>query len=171
MINLSKDTPLKDVMKLAHPCGCNACTIGCKLGSGILADEDLAKIAHFLGKTKEETKKEFLEEVERFNTKRFRPKVLGKPYGQCIFFDGKECKIHEVKPLECEISMGCEEYGEQLSIWFMLNHFVNKNDPESIRQYDAYLRSGGKTLPGGTLADLVPNAEQLKKILKFEILR
>jgi len=95
----------------------------------------------------------------------------GKPYGKCIFFDKEVgCRIHEVKPLECKVSMGCKDYGEQLSLWFMLNHFVNKDDAESIRQFATYLKSGGKTLPQAELKDLVPDKVKLKKILSYEIL-
>lgn len=169
---LTKNTSLKDVLRLAHPCKCEACSIGCRHGSGALADEDIPKIAKLLGITEEELKKSFLEEIEKFNTKRFRPKILRKdrPYGKCIFYDEKiGCKIHEAKPLECKVSMGCKDYGEQISLWFMLNHFVDANDAESIRQYASYLKSGGKTLEGGKLEEMVPDKEKLRKILSFEI--
>jgi Fe-S-cluster containining protein len=170
-INLTKNTPTEDVLKLAHPCKCEACNNGCRYGSGFLVDEDIQKIAKHLGVTDEVLKKEFLEEVEKFDTKKYRPKILrkDKPYGKCVFFD-KEigCRVHEVKPLECKITMGCKDYGEQLSLWFMLNHFVNENNPESIRQFAIYLKSGGKTLLGAELKDLVPDKEKLKKILSYE---
>jgi Fe-S-cluster containining protein len=142
-----------------------------RFGCGFLVDEDIQKIAKHLGVTDEVLKKEFLEEVEKFDTKKYRPKILrkDKPYGKCVFFD-KEigCRVHEVKPLECKITMGCKDYGEQLSLWFMLNHFVNENNPESIRQFAIYLKSGGKTLLGAELKDLVPDKEKLKKILSYE---
>jgi len=171
-LKLTKNTPINDVLKLTHPCKCEACSNGCRYGSGFLVDEDIQKIAKHLEVTDEVLKKEFLEEVEKFNTKKHRPRILrkGRPYGKCVFFD-KEigCKIHEAKPLECKIAMGCKSYGEQLSIWFMLNHFVNENDAESLRQYATYLKSGGKTFEGAELNDLVPDKEKLKKILNFEI--
>ena len=44
------------------------------------------------------------------------------------------------------------------------------HDPESIRQFNLYLKNGGKTIPGGELKDLV-KADVLKKILSYEILR
>lgn len=171
-IQLAKNTPLKDVMKLSHPCKCNACSVGCRHGSGALADDDVPRIARFLGITEEELKSDFLEEIEKFNTKRLRPKILrkDKPYGKCIFYDEKEgCRIHEAKPLECKVSMGCKDYGEKISLWFMLNHFVNGNDNESIRQYSTYLKSGGKTLEGAELETLVPDKEKLRKILSFDM--
>jgi len=169
---LEKNTALTDVLNLAHPCKCNACSVGCRHGSGALEDKDIPKIAKLLGVTEEELKKEFLEEIEKFNTKKYRPKILrkDKPYGKCIFYDEKiGCKVHAAKPLECKASMGCKDYGEQISIWFMLNYFVDANDAESVRQYASYLKSGGKTLGGGKLEEIVPDKEKLRKILSFEI--
>lgn len=172
-INLTKNTHVEEVLKLSNPCKCESCTVGCRHGSGFLVKEDIPRIAKFMGITEEVLKKEFLEEVEKFNTKKYRPKILrkNKPYGKCIFFDDEiGCKVHEVKPLECKISMGCKDFGENLSLWFMLNHFVNKDDAESVRQYASYLKTGGKTLRGAELKDLVPDKEKLKKILSLEIL-
>ena len=173
--NLHKNVPLKEVLKLTHACKCDACTVGCLHGSGVFASGEVEKLAEFMGIGAEVLKKEFLEEVEKFNTKKFRPRINrkeGKPYGKCIFFDKKlGCKIHEAKPLECKIAMGCKDYGEQLALWFMLNHFVNKDDAESVRQYASYLKTGGKALDGGKLEELVPDKEKLRKILNLEIIR
>ncbi|MBI2135398.1 YkgJ family cysteine cluster protein [Candidatus Woesearchaeota archaeon] len=170
---LHKNTPLNEVLKLANACKCNACTVGCRHGSGVFADEEIEKLAGFMNIDAGVLKKEFLEEVEKFNTKKFRPRIKrkeGRPYGKCIFFDEQiGCKIHEAKPLECRIAMGCRDYGEDLILWFMLNHFVNKDDAESIRQFASYLKAGGKTLDGGKLEDLVPDKRRLKKILSLEI--
>ena len=171
---INKKTDVKNVLELAHPCKCEACTVGCRHGSGFLIDEDIPKLAKFLGITEDVLKKEFLEEVEKFNTIKYRPKIIRKEkqYGKCIFFDEEiGCKVHEAKPLECKVSMGCKSYGEQISLWFMLNHFVNEKDPESIRQYATYLKSGGKTLEGASLQELVPDKEKLKKILTYKILK
>ncbi|MAE42936.1 hypothetical protein CMO93_04135 [Candidatus Woesearchaeota archaeon] len=174
MENLTRKTPINDILKLTHPCKCNACTIGCKHGSGVFAEEEIKKLAGYLKIDEDVLKKEFLEEISKFNTKKLRPKILrkGKQYGKCIFFDEElGCKIHEAKPFECKVAMGCKPYGEQLSLWFMLNHFVNENDAQSIRDYAVYLKSGGKTLDGAKLEELVPDKEKLRKILGFEILK
>ena len=171
-VKLIKNSPVNEVLKLAHPCKCEACTVGCRHGSGFLADEEIPRLAKFMNISEEVLKKEFLEEIEKFNTKKYRPKIIRKnrPYGKCIFFDEEiGCRVHEAKPLECKVSMGCKPYGEQLSLWFMLNHFVNKDDAESVRQYASYLKSGGKTLEGAELKDLVPDKEKLRKILELEI--
>lgn len=144
------------------------------MGSGFLAEGDAQKLAAFLKISEEDCKKKYLEEVQLFNKIMYRPKIKRqrlfgkKPYGQCIFFDrNKGCTVHAAKPLQCKVAMGCKEYGEELMIWFMLNHIIDVDDPESIRQYAAYLKTGGKTLSGGTLEELVPDKEKLKKILEY----
>lgn len=168
---IAKNTNLKKALELGK--SCKKCGHCCSHGSGALADDDLKKIAKFLKTTEKELKKTCLDEVERFNTKRLRPIIIkkGKPYGRCIFLDENEgCKINSVKPLECKVG-NCSEHGEQLSLWFMLNYFVNADDPESVRQYAAYLKTGGKMLKGGKLEEIVPDKEKLNKILKYKILR
>ncbi len=171
---IHKNTELKEVLKLAAPCRCNSCNHGCKYGSGSLAGDDSKKIASFLNVTEEELKKGFLEEVELFNKKLLRPKLIkerGKPYGRCVFFDDeKGCTIHEVKPLECKTSLQCRDYGKELSVWFMINHVVDANDAESLRQYAQYIKSGGRVIPGASLEEIAPDKEKLKKILNYEIL-
>ncbi len=172
---ITKQTPLKNILSLAAPCRCNACSHGCKYGSGFLAEGDEKGIAKFLKISVEELKTEFLEEKDMFNKKMLRPKLLkeaGKPYGQCIFYDdNKGCTIHKVKPLECKTSISCKEYGEELSVWFMVNNIIDPNEPESIRQYAQYIKSGGKIIPGADLESMVPDKEKLKKILSYELLR
>src|SRR3989344_4186949 len=102
-------------------------------------------------------------------------KLRSSPYSlrpmeilHCKGFTG--CTVHPVKPLQCKTSMGRKEYGEDLSLWFMLNHQVNPNDPESIRQYAIYLKTQ-RTLPGGSLKELVPDKEKLKNMLNFNKLK
>ena len=130
-----------------HPCKCDACNHGCKFGSGFFADGETEKLAKFLNIPEKELKEKYLEEVEQFNTKLFRPKIerQGKPHGKCVFYDGKKgCKVHDVKPLQCRIAMGCKDYGEDLMVWFMENYQVNEDDEKSMKEYEVYLKSGGK---------------------------
>ena len=149
-MQLTKNTTLREVFKLVHPCRCVKCENGCNYGSGFLIGDDLNKIAQFLGITEKEAKEKYFEEVEQFNAKLIRPKLGRKenrPYGKCVFFDEKTgCKIHEVKPLQCKIAMPCKDYGEDLMLWFMHKYMINPKDTESVRQYGIYLKSGGKTL-------------------------
>lgn len=173
-MQITKNSSKSDVLKLAPACTCNECKHGCRMGSGILAKEDSQKLAQFLKITEEELKEKFLEETEQFNQTLLRPKIKrdGKPYGQCTFFDEeKGCTVHEAKPLQCKVAMGCKDNGEQLMLWFMLNHIISTQDPESIRQYAQYLKSGGKTIPGGQLHELIEDKEQLKKIINYSTLK
>ena len=172
---ITRTTPLKEVLELAAPCQCNSCSHGCKFGSGALVGADAKYISKFLKISEEELKNNFLEEKELFNKKILKPKLIkerNKIHGKCVFYDEqKGCKVHEVKPLECKTSIQCKGYGEDLSVWFMVNHIVDANDAESIRQYAQYIKSGGKVIPGAELENLVPDKNKLKKILNYGILR
>lgn len=169
-MNISVKTPKSEILKLAGDCGkCGSC---CKYSSGYLVDDDSNKIAKFLGISEKELKEKYLEEGEKFNTKLMRPKIIkkDKPYGECVFHDKKQgCTINEVKPLHCKVG-NCNEHGEDIHNWFTLNYFVNKYDPESIRQWAVHLKTH-PTIVGGQLEELVPDKKLLNKILNFEILR
>ncbi len=171
---ISSLTPEKVAIKLAGECKCDKCNHGCKYGAGAFKKGEEKKLAKFLKLNEKELKDKYLEEIELFNTKLLRPKILkeqGKPYGKCVFFDDEKniCKVHKAKPLQCKIASG-HAHGEQMHTWFILNHFVNPDDPESIRQYAEYLKHN-KTIPGGALLELVPNKIKLRKIINYEILR
>lgn len=173
-IKITSDTGLDEILKLTHPCRCFKCENPCKFGSGILADGDYEKIVDYLTtvlKIKKEEVNNYFEEIEKFNTKRLRPKILRKnklPYGKCIFFDEKiGCRIHSVKPLECKIAMSCKDYGEDLIIWFQLKHFLNPEDIGSLREYKNYIESGGKVLPGFEIENFL-NEEKSKKLESYE---
>ena len=157
------------MMQRAPACKCARCSHGCKVGSGFFGDESLKPTAQFLGISEEELKAKYLEEVEMFHTKRFRPKTQAKPFGQCIFFDKiKGCTIHPVKPLECKIASGCKAHGEEAQIWFRLNYFVNPDDPQSIREYANVLKCNPKTIKGGSLKELVPDNTRRSNILSYK---
>lgn len=169
-LQISKLTPKEKILKLAEiNCTEKKCTHCCEFGSGYLLPEDIPRIAKYLHLNEEEFKKTHLETVTLFNTRLYRPKTEnnGKPYGKCIFLNSEEgCTIHGIKPFHCKVG-SCNEYGEQISRWFMLNYAVNPNDPESIRQWAVYLKTH-PTIPGGNLLDIVPDEEKLKKILDYE---
>jgi hypothetical protein len=161
----------EEVIKLTHPCRCDACENSCNFGSGAFADGEVEKLAAFLGISPEKTKEKFLEEIERFGTKRMKPKLEKKenmPYGKCVFYHKDAgCRIHDAKPFECKISMGCKDYGNDLIAWYHINYFLDKKNPESLRQFKSYLESGGKTLPGAEHKDLF-DEKILKKMNEFE---
>jgi len=170
-MTLTKSTSLNEVLSLGS--GCKRCGHCCSYGSGALLDEDIPKIAAFLKITEKELKEKYLEDIEKFNTKRLRPKIIrqkGRPHGKCVFLKTDNmCSIHTVKPVECRIG-NCSDYGEKLSIWFTLNYFVDHDDPESVRQWAAYLKTH-PTIYGGNITDLVPDKERLRKMLNYSELR
>ncbi|MBI4153283.1 YkgJ family cysteine cluster protein [Candidatus Woesearchaeota archaeon] len=162
-------------MKLAPPCRCNACSHGCRMGSGMLAEGDAKKLAAFLNMTEKELREKHLEEIELFNRKMLRPKIRrkeNKPYGQCTFYDEKKgCTVHKAKPLQCKVSMGCKEYSSDLTAWFTLNHVLNTHDPEALRQYAQYVKAGGCIIPEGKMEDLITDKKMREKILAYGVLK
>jgi Fe-S-cluster containining protein len=167
-IRIEKSTPLEEVKKLGEKC--NKCGNCCTYGSGFVLESEIPKIAALLNIQKEKFVRDFLEETEIFHTRLFKfrsAKKGGKPYGPCILLDRGKCRIHSAKPLHCSIG-NCSGHGEDLNTWFMMNCCLNIYDPESIRQYDSYLKTGGRTLPGGELEKLFPDKQKLKQILDYE---
>jgi Fe-S-cluster containining protein len=170
-VTISIDTPLSEILELGKACDRSGHC--CSYGSGFVLIEEVPKLAKQMKMKDEDFIKKYLDEMTSFNTKHFKFKQDrkdGKPYGPCIFLDEKKlCKIHKFKPLHCRVG-NCSIHGEELSIWFALNHFVNRDDPESIRQWAIYLKTH-KTIKGGELKDLVPDKNHLDRMLKYELLR
>ena len=167
------DTPKKDVLRIANKRthkACTKCVHACEHTGAIFLKEDIERFAKAKGISEEEAKK-YLVETELFNTKIHRSKQIKEslPHGKCIFLtDDGLCSIHEFKPLYCRIGT-CEKEGEETMEWFALNFLVNKNDAESIRQWAGKLKTH-PTIQGGSLNELVPDKERLRKMLNFEIL-
>ena len=168
-MKITRKTKLKTILEVGKECErCGQC---CQHGSGFLVGDDLKKISEFLEMIPEDAEKQFMEEVDFYNKRFLKPKTEKKKgrTGRCIFLGNKnECKIHEVKPLQCRIGIGCKEHGRDLYSWFLLNYCVKEGDPETIRHYAHYLRAGGKIIPGGELKRLVKDEKKLKKILGTE---
>jgi len=168
---ITKTTPVRMLRELGNDCKkCGHC---CSHGVGMLAPDDVGKIAKFLNISEDELKEKYLVEIEMFNTKVFKPKSIkkGKPYGKCVFL-GKntECSIHIAKPFQC-IIMNCRPDAEQAIQWFYLNYLVNQDDPESIRQWASYLKHKDWVIEGGNLNELIKDPEKLKKILNYDIVK
>ena len=49
-----------------------------------------------------------------------------------------------------------------------MNHVVDKDDPEAIRQWAQFLKNNDP-IPGGHLEERVPDKEKLRKIMNYEI--
>ncbi len=166
--NITKNTPLHIIEQLADtPCRKHECTKCCENGTGTALESDLPAIANHFGITVDELKAKHFDSITRFHTQHWKPKMLAKPYGPCVFLGKEGCTIHEVKPTGCRLA-SWNQHGEQLNDWFELNYFVNADDPQSIREWAMRLKFN-KTIPGGELESLVPNKEKLRKILAHEI--
>ena len=169
---VSIKTPESRVIELGR-INCGGCVHCCRFGGGFLGKQDAQKIARFLRITEKELKEKYLEEAEKFNTILPRPRVLRKknmPYGKCVFLDEKHgCTIHEAKPLQCRIGT-CDEKSADLQKWFDFHHFLNPEDPESVRQYAVWLEFN-EPLPGAKLEEIIPDKKKLKKILEYEVIK
>jgi len=166
---LTKLSPRKEVMEMGKECDKSGHC--CKFGGGFVIKGDIKRLAKHHNMSEKEFEEKYLDEHISFNTKHHRLKSnkhKDKPYGPCVFLgEDNLCTIHNVKPLHCKVGSCCHKAGEELSIWFALNHFVNPDDPESVRQWASYLKSH-PTIPGGELHELVPDKKELKKILSYE---
>ncbi|MFH1506497.1 MAG: YkgJ family cysteine cluster protein [archaeon] len=170
-MTLTQQTPRQQVLKLGSDCKrCGHC---CSFGSAFVLPEEIESIAKHLKISPEKFKEKYLDKAERFNTKLYRfktKKKKDKPYGPCIFLKfNKTCKIHDAKPLFCRIGT-CKEHGGEAIQWYDLNHNVNTEDPQSIREWAIFVNQKDP-IPGGKLEDLIPDKKTLKKILEYDDLR
>lgn len=153
---------------------CTDCTHCCRFHGGFVLPHEISRMARHLDIADEKFKEKYLEDHTQLNTTIFRFKsnkekigAYEKPYGPCIFLEKKGCKINEVKPLHCRIGT-CKEGSEEHTIWYRLNHFLNTQDQASMKDYAMYLKTGGKTLPGAYLHQLIPDKEKLDKLMRYK---
>ena len=168
---VKKDTT-KEVM-LQEGKDCKKCGRCCNHGSGFILESELKQIADFLNISEEELKKNHLTETELLNTKIWKSKLIKegkKPYGPCTFLKNNICEIQPVKSLHCRICH-CRENGDEAYAWFLVNKILNKYDPESIRQYNSYIKTNGLVLDGGKIDEIVKDKKLLKDILSYKRLK
>lgn len=148
------NTTQEEVEKLGAQCDkCGHC---CKYGSGFAQSHELKKIANHLKIDEEKLKNEYFDKANVFNKELYRPKIKktdGMPFGPCIFLEENICKIQNVKPIHCRVG-NCNESGEALSEWYAINHLVDKESDESLRQWSVRVELK-PTIPGGTPVELV----------------
>ncbi len=165
---ITRKTPKEEVLSMGK--SCRMCGHCCRFGAGCLAEDDLERLSALLGLKEEEVKEKYLEEVDLFNTKMLRPRILrknGKPFGPCVFLtEDNKCSIHEAKPLQCRIG-SCMKEGSDIMEWFYLNYCVDPFDPASLRQWSERLKVK-QTITGGRPEDLVPDEKARQKIMKME---
>ncbi|MBN2421953.1 YkgJ family cysteine cluster protein [Candidatus Woesearchaeota archaeon] len=168
-MKITKESPKKNIIELTE--NCKRCGHCCSYGGCYVLDEETDRIAEFLKLDKDSLKEKYLEETYLFNKKAYKTQIISNdlPYGKCIFLNEKDCLLQEVKPLHCKIGI-CSEHGNDTLEWYFLNYFVDPDDPESIRQWALRLEHKD-TIPGGSLKELIPDKERLKKILSYEIVK
>ena len=79
---------------------CQRCAACCKWpGDVYLEDEEVTKIAAFLGMAENE----FVQDYTRIRANRTGLSLVDKEEStECIMLDGDRCRIHEVKPEQCK---------------------------------------------------------------------
>lgn len=77
---------------------CQRCTNCCRWpGQVRLTDADIVRIAQFLGMSEWD----FIQKHTRIQPSRRGLALLEKDDGACEFLDGRDCRIHDVKPEQC----------------------------------------------------------------------
>ena len=77
-----------------------------------LSEDDVTRIAAFLHQTQAEFEKQYVYRTK--HSRRLRKPGRGK---QCGFLKGKQCSIHEVKPVQCRLFPFWPELVESRSEW------------------------------------------------------
>jgi Fe-S-cluster containining protein len=78
---------------------CQRCTACCRWPGDVrLEDDEIPRIAAFLGLTESE----FIERYTRLRTNRQGLSLIEREGHECIMLDGDACRIHPVKPAQCE---------------------------------------------------------------------
>jgi len=151
---------------------CEQCGECCKRGSGFALEEDIKNIAQHFNKEIQVVKDEMFEEVTIFGTTRHRPKTIKKEgdfHGRCIFLqEDNTCKVHDIKPLQCRTVRGKGPKGPISFDWFMINYFVDKDKPSSLREWQIRLEVQPTELGGAELHHLIPDEEIRNKILNYD---
>src|SRR5580704_15407877 len=77
---------------------CQRCTNCCRWPGFVrLTDEDIARIAAYL----EQSEFRFIQNYTRLRPHRDGLALKDKADGSCIFLNGRNCAIHDVKPAQC----------------------------------------------------------------------
>lgn len=159
---LSRKTTEKEALERgAH---CDRCGHCCQFSSGLMIDGEDSRIAEHLGISPERLREHYLEESVQFNRRMLRPRLIRKgtmPYGRCIFYDGG-CTINDVKPLHCRIG-NCGPDGERLTDWFYINHVIDTDDEQSLKEWHLRTQTG-LSLKGAHITELDVPEDVIERI-------
>jgi Fe-S-cluster containining protein len=77
---------------------CQRCTNCCKWPGFVkLTEGDIAAISGFLGLAESE----FIQTHTRLRPNRDGLALTDKPNGECVFLEGRDCRVQAVKPAQC----------------------------------------------------------------------
>lgn len=78
---------------------CQRCTKCCQWPGFVrLADEEIARISSFLAMDA----CDFIQQFTQLTPRRSGLALQNKENGHCVFLDGRDCQIQEVKPSQCQ---------------------------------------------------------------------
>jgi Fe-S-cluster containining protein len=77
---------------------CQRCTECCRWPGWVPVDEtEIRAMARLLGMGEAE----FIEAYTRLRLRRDGLALIEKPNGECVFLEGRDCRVQEAKPLQC----------------------------------------------------------------------
>ena len=77
---------------------CQRCTACCRWpGQVRLQEAEISALANFLGMTEDD----FFQQYTRLRHDRKGLALQEKPNGECVFLDGRDCRVQPVKPKQC----------------------------------------------------------------------
>jgi uncharacterized protein len=77
---------------------CTRCGDCCRWsGSVLLREDDLPRMAAFLGLKEED----FIQEHTELAPNRHQLALIDRPDGSCRFLEGNRCRIYEARPVQC----------------------------------------------------------------------
>ena len=77
---------------------CQRCTACCRWpGQVRLTDAEITRLAGFKGLTEYD----FIQQYTRLTSDRRGLALMDKPNGECVFLDGGNCSVQDVKPQQC----------------------------------------------------------------------
>ena len=77
---------------------CQRCANCCRWPGFVkISDAEITAISQFLGLTEAD----FIQDFTRLRPQRDGLALIDKPNGECVFLDGRNCRIQTVKPDQC----------------------------------------------------------------------
>lgn len=77
---------------------CQRCTNCCRWPGFVkLTESDISAISEFLG----HSENDFIQSFTRLRPRRDGLALIDQPDGACIFLQGRDCRIQQVKPIQC----------------------------------------------------------------------